>query len=73
MEEAQPPFLKKRRWRRRLTILAVLLAGLGGLLWSGWYVYNRGFTRKWRTQLAAELRRRGFDFSASRLTLDPFE
>ncbi len=73
MEDAPPPASKKRRWLRRLTASAVLLALLGGLLWSGWYVYNRGFTRKWRAQLAAELRRRGFDFSASRLTLDPFE
>ncbi len=73
MEEAQPPPRKKRKWLRRLTALAVLLALLGGLLWSGWYVYNRGFTRKWRAQLAAELRHRGLDFSARRLTLNPFE
>ena len=43
------------------------------LLWAGWYVYNRGFSRKWREQLAAELRRRGLDFTATRLTLNPFE
>ncbi len=73
MEDEQPPARKKRRWLRRLTVLAVLLAFLGGLLWSGWYVYNRGFTRKWRGELAAELRRRGLDFSARRLTLNPFE
>ncbi len=73
MEDAQPPPPKKRKWLRRLTALTVLLALLGGLLWSGWYVYNRGFTRKWRAQLAAELRRRGLDFSARRLTLNPFE
>ena len=46
---------------------------LGGLLWAGWYVYNRGFTRKWRDQLAAELRRRGFDMTYRKLTLNPFE
>ena len=51
----------------------VALALLGTLLWAGWYVYNRGFTRKWREQLAAELRRRGFDFTAGKLTLNPFE
>ena len=73
MEDAQPPPPKKRKWLRRLTALAVVLALLGGLFWSGWYVYNRGFTRKWRAQLAAELRRRGLDFSARRLTLNPFE
>ncbi len=73
MEDAQPPPPKKRKWLRRLTALAVVLALLGGLFWSGWYVYNRGFTRKWRAQLAAELRHRGLDFSARRLTLNPFE
>ena len=73
MDEPSPPARKPRKWRRRLGVLAVVLAVLGGLLWSGWYVYNRGFTRKWRELLAAELRRRGFDFSARRLTLNPFE
>ncbi len=53
--------------------MALILVLLGTLLWAGWYVYNRGFTRKWREQLAAELRRRGFDFTASKLTLNPFE
>ena len=72
MAESVPP-PRKRKWRRRLGTLAVVLTLLGGLLWSGWYVYNRGFTRKWRELLAAELRRRGFDFSARRLTLNPFE
>ena len=72
---AEPPVVSRRRggWGRRFALLAVLLALLGTLLWAGWYVYNRGFTRKWREQLAAELRRRGFDFTASRLTLNPFE
>ena len=50
---------------------AILL--VGGLLWAGWYVYNRGFTRKWRDQLTAELRRRGFDLTYHKLTLNPFE
>ena len=73
MDAPVPPARPHRKWRRRLGVLAVVLALLGGLLWSGWYVYNRGFTRKWRELLAAELRRRGFDFSARRLTLNPFE
>jgi drug/metabolite transporter (DMT)-like permease len=30
-------------------MLGIALVLLGGLLWAGWYVYNRGFTRKWRT------------------------
>jgi hypothetical protein len=61
------------RWLRRLTFLSIALALLGVVLWAGWYVYNRGFTRKWRAQLSAELRRRGLDFEARRLTLNPFE
>ena len=64
---------RRGRWLRRLTLLAVGLALLGGVFWAGWYAYNRGFSRKWREQLAAELRRRGLDFSATRLTLNPFE
>ena len=69
-----PAVTRRGRWLRRLTLLAVALAFCSAaLLWAGWYVYNRGFTRKWREQLAAELRRRGFDFSAARLTLNPFE
>jgi hypothetical protein len=68
-----PRMDKRSRWSGRLVILGIALALLGGLLWAGWYVYNRGFTRKWRAQLSAELRRRGLDFEASRLTLNPFE
>ncbi len=71
----EPPAVARRRgrWGRRFAWLAVVAALLGTLLWAGWYVYNRGFTRKWREQLTAELRRRGFDFTATRLTLNPFE
>ena len=67
------PLRPRRRWVWRLAWLAVALALLGGVGWAGWYAYNRGFSRKWREQLAAELRRRGLDFSAARLTLNPFE
>ena len=70
----EPAVARPRRRRvRRLVRLAVAVVLLGTLLWAGWYVYNRGFTRKWREQLAAELRRRGFDFTAAKLTLNPFE
>ena len=70
-----PPVATTRRgkWARRLTLLIIGLVLLGGVFWAGWYAYNRGFSRKWREQLAAELRRRGLDFSATRLTLNPFE
>ena len=68
-----PPVARPRaRWRRRLVWLVVVLALLGGVFWAGWYAYNRGFSRKWREQLAAELRRRGLGFTATRLTLNPF-
>jgi hypothetical protein len=63
---------RRKKWLWRLTALIGLLL-LGTLLWAGWYVYNRGFTRKWREQLAAELRSRGLDFEARKLTLNPFE
>lgn len=70
-----PPTTPKprRHWRRRLVMTGLVVALLGTLFWAGWYVYNRGFTRKWRDLLTAELRRRGFDFTARRLTLNPFE
>lgn len=65
---------RRRRWRWGWLVLAALaVALLGTLFWAGWYVYNRGFTRKWRDQLTAELRSRGFDFTARHLTLNPFE
>ena len=72
---AGPPTDARRRAGRgrRVLRLGVAVVVLGALLWAGWYVYNRGFTRKWREQLAAELRRRGFDFTAGKLTLNPFE
>ena len=63
----------RRPWGRPLCRIGLTVILLGTLLWAGWYVYNRGFTRKWRDQLTAELRRQGFDFTAKRLTLNPFE
>ena len=72
LESPAPP-VRPARNVRHWTLLAVAAVLLGGLLWAGWYVYNRGFTRKWRDQLTAELRRRGFDITYRRLTLNPFE
>ncbi|MEO8352000.1 MAG: hypothetical protein ABI680_09725 [Chthoniobacteraceae bacterium] len=55
--------------RRLLTYLAALLTL--GLLAAGWYAYDKGFTRKWRTYVAREFRKRGVELWMSRLTLDP--
>ncbi len=57
--------MRSGRW------LAVLsLAGL--LSWGGWYVYDKGFGRRWRTALTKEFERFGLAVNARRLTLDPF-
>ncbi len=55
--------------RRILTSIAALLTL--GLLAAGWYAYDKGFTRKWRTFVAREFRKRGVELWMSRLTLDP--
>ena len=56
----------------RRVLLAFLALLLAAVLGSGWYVYHRGFTRKWRDQVSGEFRRRGVEVSLRRLTLDPF-
>lgn len=60
-----------RFWFRFTVSLAALL--LAAAVWSGWYVYSKGFTRKWRNYVSAELRRYGLDITVRRITLDPFE
>ncbi len=52
-----------------LAFLALLLAAAIG---AGWYVFDKGFTRKWREQVSEEFRKRGVEVSLRRLTLDPF-
>lgn len=52
-----------------LTLLALLAAALLG---AGWYAYHKGFTSKWRGIVTNEFRKRGFEVSLRRLTLDPF-
>ena len=50
-----------RRVRRvLLAFLALLLAAALGV---AWYVYNKGFTRKWRDQVSDEFRKRGVEVS----------
>ncbi len=51
-------------------LAVVSLAGL--LFWGGWYIYDKGFGRRWRTALAKEFERFGLVVNARRLTLDPF-
>ncbi len=51
-----------------LTLFALLLAVL---LASGWYAYARGFTKKWRNTVMAEMRRRGVEIYLRKLALDP--
>ncbi len=58
--------------RRRLGLGACLLM-LAGMVWLGVYVYDSGFTRKWRGMIAKELAKHGLRAEIGRLTLDPVE
>ncbi len=55
--------------RRALFIFFALL--LATLLGAVWYAYDKGFTSKWRGLVTNEFRKRGFEVSLRRLTLDP--
>jgi len=60
---------------RRIALLAKwpLLALLfAALCWGSWYVYDKGFGKRWRWTLAKEFERYGLVITARRLTLDPF-
>ncbi|MEA3210737.1 MAG: hypothetical protein QOE70_3794 [Chthoniobacter sp.] len=56
----------------RRVLLAFFALLLIAVLGVGWYVYHKGFTRKWRHQVTEEFRKRGVEVSLRRLTLDPF-
>lgn len=58
--------------RRRLGLWAGLLM-LAAMVWLGVYVYDSGFTRKWRGMIAKELAKHGLRAEIGRLTLDPVE
>lgn len=45
---------------------------VAGLLAAAWYAYDKGFTRKWRAAVTSELRKRGFEVSLRRMTLEPW-
>jgi hypothetical protein len=57
----------RRRFARILVALIV-----AGLLAAGWYAYDKGFTKKWRATVTSELRKRGFEVSLRRMTLEPW-
>lgn len=42
-----------------------------GVMWTGWYAYDHGFSRKWRNLVRKEFAKRGIDLSVRRITLDP--
>jgi hypothetical protein len=64
---ARVTFPRMLFWRRcLLTAMALLLLG-----WGGYYVYEKGFGRRWRITLAHEFRRYGLVINVRRLTLDP--
>ncbi|HEY0793526.1 MAG TPA: hypothetical protein VGD78_20865, partial [Chthoniobacterales bacterium] len=54
-------------WQRCFLAALVLLL----LVWGGYYVYEKGFGRRWRVTLAREFRRYGLVINVRRLTLDP--
>src|SRR5262249_58304656 len=67
----EPPRPPRRFWFRvTLVLLGVITAAI---VWAGIYVNSKGFTKRWRNYLIAELRRNGLDVSVSRITLDPFQ
>lgn len=61
--------LLRRFLHGSLKLIASLL--LLTILWGGWYLDHRGFSRKWRGFVSAEFRKRGIEMEIRRLTLDP--
>ena len=79
LDPPEPPLVKSRFGRRSLwgslapTVFRLLFfASLAALIWTGWYLANRGFGRQWRLRVVEELHKRGVEASVRRLTLDPF-
>lgn len=50
---------------------AILILLITAILGGGWYVYHKGFTRKWRIFVSEEFRKRGVELTLRKLTLDP--
>ncbi len=64
---------KPRRGRRFWLRTLVFFLVLGAVVWIIWFVGYRGFTRRWRAALAAEMHQRGLDITVGKITLDPFK
>jgi hypothetical protein len=62
------PGLKQKTLTRVCSLLLFLLV----LSWGAYYVYEKGFGRRWRGVLEKEFGRFGLQISVRRLTLDPF-
>jgi hypothetical protein len=62
------PGLKQKTLTRICSLLLFLLV----LSWGAYYVYEKGFGRRWRGVLEKEFGRFGLQISVRRLTLDPF-
>jgi hypothetical protein len=62
------PGLKQKTLTRICSLLLFLLV----LSWGAYYIYEKGFGRRWRGVLAKEFGRFGLQISVRRLTLDPF-
>ena len=62
------PGLKQKTLIRVCSLLVFLLV----LSWGAYYIYEKGFGRRWRGVLEKEFGRFGLQISVRRLTLDPF-
>jgi hypothetical protein len=62
--------MKQIRMRRLLRLGFALFSAT--VLAAGWYAYDKGFTKKWRTYVTAEARKRGFEITLRRMTLEPW-
>ncbi len=62
------PGLKQKTLIRICSLLVFLLV----LGWGAYYIYEKGFGRRWRGVLEKEFGRFGLQISVRRLTLDPF-
>lgn len=64
--------LTRPRGLARSALRFLIAVCCGALVWGGWYITKRGFSRSWRQFVISEFRKRGVDVSIQRLTLDPF-